>query len=57
MDWKNLWKRWARYAAACLFVLLFGSVPARAAGEGIDVILLLDASSMAELGGAAEGEP
>ena len=57
MDRKSLRKRWARCAAACLFALLFGSVPARAAGEGIDVILLLDASSMAELGGAAEGEP
>ena len=57
MDRKSLRKRWARCAAACLFALLFGSVPAQAAGEGVDVILLLDASSMAELGGAAEGEP
>ena len=57
----GLMKRWARYAATGVFVLMlacFAGASARAEqGSGVDVILLMDASAMTVLGGLGEEEP
>ena len=56
----GLMKRWARYAATGMFVLMlacFAGASARAEqGDGVDVILLMDASAMTSLGGLGEEE-
>lgn len=57
----GLMKRWARYAATGVLVLMlacFAGASARAEqGSGVDVILLMDASAMTVLGGLGEEEP
>ena len=57
----GLMKRWARYAATGMLVLMlacFAGASARAEqGDGVDVILLMDASAMTSLGGLGEEEP